>query len=429
MAELISKVRILESKAPHLTFKSERSILSAWDSLDGDSGTAGLSQISDSPLVRAEFDLLTREIRSGVASDAEVLHDGRRILEKLLLSARARKAPTDNRVLIDAESSLSENQWRRCLDRILDRLERETSYFHDSVTAGALRLSESGVLSRQLKSLIIPITNPIIRPFIDQPVFFASISVILHPGAMPTPREIVKTLAADGKLPNSFIKLQETVAEILTWPVLKRVSSFLVSSVISLALIPAQLLVKVALLVPRLLGVRWLKNTKLPLFVDHELEQSFSAASTWANDSADPIHSTTAKSIEVRVLNSNLEMSPEKVGCGVKSILTLRALGASQAEIGGLINGARFNRNTHSYPKLERAIQKRCKLLNIESPTELDRLMQLDDAVWRLVLGETRIKAIAIAREEITRELTISQNFKSPNGLNLPMSQRGATLQ
>ena len=396
----------------------ERTISACWDSFAGVNGTAGLTQLSDSPLLHAEFNALTQAIRASGISENQVLHRGHKILDKLYLAARALDQDNSNLDLTTACSGITPKQWSRCLSKILERLERETSYFHDSVTSAALNIARSGKLSGQLKSIIIPITVPPLRALIKQPIFFANIGVILHPGAMPSAREIVTSLASSGRLPASFMRLQETVAEILTWPIAKRISSLIFSSIVSLATLPLQLAAKAILFVPRILGVRWLKFTKLPIFVDDTLAQTFAAISTVTNSISNPLQPQTSEAIECEVLKSTSASELTKVRAAVKSLMSLRALGVSQLEIGKLVNGARYNAHTQSFSKLDRAIHERGAALGIDSSSELERLLQLDDAIGRLAFAETRIKSIAIARDEISRLIQENDSYQPSAATN-----------
>lgn len=414
METLIRKSQLLNPPLAAAQRKLEQTILTTWDSFAGDNGAAGLSQLAASPLLNLQFDQLCQQIRDGGVADHEIQKCGTRLLHKFILAARAieeARLPQDQ---FDEFKLLNPKQWRKCLNRIIDRLASETSYFHDTITAGALGISRSGKLSKQLKSIIIPVTNPLLTPFIKQPIFVSIAGVILHPGAIPSPIQIVTSLAQQGTLPASFSRLQETVAKLLTWPVTKRITSFAFSTLLSIALLPLQLIAKAVLFVPRIVGGWWLKKSKLPLFVDPTLAQCFSEFATCARNTSIRGKRSTFDQIVRNIDRTNPNIPIDRVKLGVKNLLTLKALGASNTEIGALINGARFSEKTANYPKLEREIARRCSVLKIDSATEIDQLLTLDDSIWRLTLAQARLAAITISREEITKSL---QQAKKDLGL------------
>lgn len=389
-------------------FALERLIMEAWNRFASNSD-GDLKDLAIPEPLKEEFQQIRGQVRSeDPLTPDELRLEGRTILRGKILKARALLLTIPKQERIPDLSGIGKKTARKLFERIIDRIESETTFIDDAITDGAIKFSRHGLFSKQLKALIVPIHNKFLQNFIRQPIFLPDVGVVLFPGGTPAPIEVVQSLAKDGKFPASFSKLQESVADILSWPLYKRVGSFLLSAGSGLVTAPLRVFWKLAVTLPRLFGIAILKRSKLPLFVDPTLDAAFVALSE-ANNGDPALESGADRKRYQTIVDQRCPReSADHRRAAVESLLLLRAFGFGAERIGSAINGARYDERRGIFPKLERLILKECRKFGIRTAEDRKHLLALDDSVWTLATLTSRLQVMRIAREEILAALDSS---------------------
>jgi hypothetical protein len=178
------------------------------------------------------------------------------------------------------------------------------------------------------------------------------------------------------------------------------------SATVGLLTIPFSLAAKVLIYVPRILGTKWLKKNALSMAVDPVLNKAFGYLCSNGQHSVSLHRKTQVERLIGKLSKDFPEENKTKIAVASRNIIELRALGYNLQQIGSLIHGCKFDKDKKIFPKLEKAILDRCYSMKINSTSGRKHLIELDDAAWRLSFTESRLSAMKIAQEEISKAIS-----------------------